>query len=109
MKAKTTSKGFYPFQILKKNHPFNSILSIVLALAVINLSISCSYYKVKDLTTSQEEFEKKISDFNQIGHYAIVHSGDELFHLDKIQIESNKQKNIFKIFFSIRYTKIVPI
>ena len=54
MKAKTTSKGFYPFQILKKNHPFNSFLSIVLALAVINLSISCSYYKVKDLTTSKE-------------------------------------------------------
>ena len=90
MKAKTTSKGFYPFQILKKNHPFNSFLSIVLALAVINLSISCSYYKVKDLTTSQEVFEKKLNDFNQIGHYAILHSGDELYHLDNISIDQER-------------------
>lgn len=87
MKSKVTKKGINPFQILKNNHLLKSSVSILLSLAVINLSISCSYYKVKDLTTSQEDIEIKINDFNRMGYYAIVHSGGNTFHLDKIKID----------------------
>jgi hypothetical protein len=91
MKAKTTM-GFNPLMVFKRHHPINSFLSLVLALAVINLSTSCSYYKVKDLTTSQEEINKRITNFNESEHYAIIHSGDELFHLSNIKID--KEQNV---------------
>ena len=89
MKAKTTL-GFNPLKMFKKHHPINSFLSVVLALAVINLSTSCSYYKVKDLTTSQEEISQRIINFNESEHYAIIHSGHELFHLRDIKIDEKQ-------------------
>ena len=91
MKAKT-NLGFNPLMVFKKHHPINSLLSVILALAVINLSTSCSYYKVKDLTTSQEEINKQITNFNEREYYAIIHSGNELFHLRNIKID--KEQNV---------------
>jgi hypothetical protein len=92
MKFKVTKKGFNPFKIFKKNHLLQSFISTLLSLAIINLSISCSYYKVKDLTTSQEDIEIKINNFNSMGYYAIVHSGEKIFHLYEINI--NQENNV---------------
>jgi len=91
MKSKVTQKGFNPFKVFKKNHALKSFVSILLSLAVINLSNSCTYYKVKDLTTSQEDIEIKINDFNKMGYYAIVHSGNNTFHLDDIKIDQENK------------------
>jgi len=90
MKTCNTIKGFNLIQVFKTNHLFKTCLSILLALAVINLPISCSYYKVKDLTTSKEAIEKRINDFNKTEYYAIVHSGDNVYHLDKINIDQER-------------------
>jgi hypothetical protein len=87
MKSKVTKKVFNPFKVLKKNHTLKTFVSVLLSIAIINLSNSCSYYKVKDLTTSSEDIEIKINNFNQMGYYAIVHSGNNTFHLDEIKID----------------------
>ncbi|WP_242131902.1 hypothetical protein [Aestuariivivens marinum] len=85
MKIKTTL-GFNPLKMFKKHHPINSFLSVALALSVINLSTSC-YYKITDLTTSQEEINERIATFKSFGHYTIIQSGENLFHLNNIKID----------------------
>ena len=90
MKTKDKIKGLNPFKVFRKNHPLNSFLSIILALAVLNLSNGCAYYKVKDLTTSEKEISNKITDINKAGYYAIIHSDGKVFHLNNIKIDQNR-------------------
>ena len=90
MEARTTFRN-NPFKVLKKHQTINSFISTVLALAVINLSTGCSYYKITDLTTTQEEINERIVNLNKSEFYSIVQTGDNLIHLSNIKIDTENK------------------
>ncbi len=85
---------FSPLQFFIKNHQFTSILSILLTCAFLNLIVSCSYYNVKDLTTSSDTISKQLDDFNKAESYIVVHSGENIWHLNNIVL-NEEDKSLF--------------
>ena len=81
-----------PFNFIRNHHPLKSFLSIVLTIAIINLSTGCAHYKVQDLTSSPDDMNQKIADFNKEGYYAIIHSGKRVFHLRQINVDQEKNQ-----------------
>jgi len=64
---------------------------MLLVFSFLNLIISCSYYNVRDVTTTPENVAQKVQDFNMTQKYAIVHSGADIWHLSNLIInEDNK-------------------
>ncbi|MCJ7757669.1 MAG: hypothetical protein MUP24_05940, partial [Gillisia sp.] len=62
-----------------------------LAVSFLNLIISCSYYNVKDVTTSSETMSSQIDEFNKAQKYAVIHSGQNTWHLNNLVLnEDNK-------------------
>ena len=76
---------FYTFKKTSK------IISSILSVAILHLSISCSYFTVKDLPTTEENISKTIDEFNQSEKYAIVHSDSLSWHLNDIVVNDDKQ------------------
>ena len=85
---------FSPLQFFLKNHKFTNILSILLTCAFINLIVSCSYYNVKDLTTSSDTISKQLDDFNKAQSYIVIHSGENIWHLNNIVL-NEEDKSLF--------------
>jgi hypothetical protein len=62
-----------------------------LTVSFLNLIISCSYYNVKDVTTSSETMSSQIVEFNKAQKYAVIHSGQDTWHLNNLVLnEDNK-------------------
>ena len=79
---KTNNKHtFRPLFFFNKNKKITSCLSLVLMVAFLNLLVNCSYYNVKDFTTSPETIAKQMEDFNTTHKYVIIHSGESVWHL----------------------------
>ena len=90
MKSSTNQK-FRPLFFFVINKRITSVLSMLLALSFLNLIIGCSYYNVRDITTTPESVAQKVQDFNMTQKYAIVHSGADIWHLNNLIInEDNK-------------------
>ncbi len=62
-----------------------------MALAFLNLYVSCSYYKVQDVTSDQAQMAKEIDNFNKMGRYAIISIDDQSWHLDDLVINEDNQ------------------
>lgn len=77
--------------VLRQPKKFTKLVSVGLAMAVLNLSIACSYYSVKDVPTTEETISKQISEFNTSEKYAIVHSDSLSWHLKGMIINDDKQ------------------
>ncbi len=58
---------------------------------LLNLTVGCSYYKVKPVTTTPETMGNQIDDFNKMGRYAIIHSGNESLHLRNVIVNIDGQ------------------
>jgi len=80
----TISKKNNPLKVFRANNQLNKCFTILLTITFLNLTISCSYYNVKDIASSPEEIANQIKDFNAIQGYAIIHSGEHIWHLDKL-------------------------
>ena len=90
MKSSTIQK-FRPLFFFINNKKVTSFLSMLLVLSFLNLIIGCSYYNVRDITTTPESVAQKVQDFNMTQKYAIVHSGADIWHLNNLIInEDNK-------------------
>jgi len=76
------------FKLLKKNK-FKSINAIVLALALLNLTVGCSYYNVKKVRTTPETMPEHIQSFNQQNKYIILHDKGQTWHLTDITISED--------------------
>ncbi|WP_299162464.1 hypothetical protein [uncultured Eudoraea sp.] len=86
-----SQKKFLPFYFFRKNQKFSSFLSLFLTLSFLNLIISCSYYKVRDLTTSPETMARQIDELNESQKYVVIHSGGTIWHLENLVLsEENK-------------------
>ncbi len=80
-----------PVSYFRNHHRLSVFISVLLSIALINLTLSCSYYKVKEVTSDQAEMAKTIDDFNKMGRYAVMHSGTHSWHLTKLTINEDKQ------------------
>jgi len=86
-----TNQKFRPLFFFIKNKKIRSFLSMFLAVSFLNLIISCSYYNVKDVTTSSETMSSQIDEFNKAQKYAVIHSGQNTWHLNNLVLnEDNK-------------------
>lgn len=80
---------FRPLFFFAKNKNLSSFLSVLLVLSFLHLIISCSYYNVRDITTTPEGVAQKVQEFNMTQKYAIVHSGEDIWHLSNLVINED--------------------
>ncbi|MBT8258402.1 MAG: hypothetical protein KJO49_08025 [Bacteroidia bacterium] len=83
--------SFSPIAFFRKHKRLSTSISVMLSIAIINLTWSCSYYKVNEVTSEQAEMAKQIDDFNKMGRYAIMHVDDFSWHLTKLVVNEDKQ------------------
>ena len=88
MKSSSKQK-FRPLFFFANNKKGSSFLSILLVISFLNLIIGCSYYNVRDVTTTPENVAQKVQDFNVTQKYGIVHSGTDIWHLSNLIINED--------------------
>lgn len=65
-----------------------SYLAILLSLAVLNLTFSCNYYKVKEVKAeNDQEVARQIKEFNEMGKYVIIHKINSSFELADVTVD----------------------
>lgn len=82
------------------SHPFllqsfrnkSKIICILISFAFLNMSIGCSYYKSKRISTNSDNFVSQYNSVNKKEHYAIIHSGNEIMHLINIIVNEDKKE-----------------
>jgi hypothetical protein len=70
----------------------SKIISLLTAIAFLNLAVGCSYYKSKSLPTNSDNFSQQYNSINKKERYAIIHSGNEKWHLNNIKINEDKKE-----------------
>ena len=85
---KNNTKPFVSLNLSKKQSVY---ISMLLSLAILNLSISCSYYTVRNVPTTKENVSKQIKEFNQSEKYVIIHSDSLYWHLSEVVINEDTQ------------------
>ncbi|MBD0849483.1 hypothetical protein [Maribacter arenosus] len=90
MKSLSKQKN-YPLSFFGKNKRFTSFLSMLLTLAFLNLNVGCSYYNVRNVTTSSETMYGQIEEFNKSQQYAVMHSGLNTWHLNNLVLNEDNQ------------------
>lgn len=91
MKTQIQKSKMGRLSFFHKNKKVLTTVSCLLAIAIINLSISCSYYTVKKVTTTQENISNTVKKFNQSEKYVIIHSNDLSWHLNNMVINEDDQ------------------
>ncbi|WP_223034709.1 hypothetical protein [Hanstruepera marina] len=106
---KTITNDSCPLIVFKKNKNLTRGLALILTFTFLNLIISCSYYNVKDLTTSPETLSKQIENFNSESRYAVIHTGITIWHLENIILnEDNKTITGIAQELSLEHTPLQP-
>ncbi|TXE09301.1 hypothetical protein ES711_05060 [Gelidibacter salicanalis] len=67
------------------------VIAVFLALAVLNVSISCSYYSVKNVPTTKETMSQQVKTFNDAQKYVMLHTASETWHLKNMVINEDDQ------------------
>lgn len=80
--------AFNLFLHFKKNNGTNRTISYLLVLAVLNLSTSCSYYKVKDIQIDKDQLAQQIQTFNAARNYAII---NKTWHLENLVVNDDER------------------
>ncbi|MCF7567651.1 hypothetical protein L3X37_04635 [Sabulilitoribacter arenilitoris] len=94
--------------LLKLKKKVGTVISVLLSLAIINLSVSCSYFTVKNVPTTKETLVKEIKTFNETKKYVVIHSINNSWHLDNMVINEDEQNisgTITPINFEHQYQK----
>jgi len=104
-----TNQNFFPLLFFTKNKKLRSFLSIFLSVSFLNLILSCTYYNVKDVTTSPEKMSGQIADFNKAQKYAVIHSGKKTWHLNNLVLnEDNKTISGTAISVDVNHVPLKP-
>ncbi len=84
-------RKFNPLFIFKKNKRFTTHLSMFLTLAFLHLIVGCSYYTVRNVSTTPVNIPTQIEELNQSHDYIIIHSGDEIWYLGNALIDTDNK------------------
>lgn len=77
--------------IFKPQLKYTKFVSVCLTIAVLNLSMSCSYYSVKNIPTVEENISQQMAQFNSSEKYVIVHSDSLSWHLKDMVLNDDEQ------------------
>jgi hypothetical protein len=81
MKTRSLSR-FRPLYYFQEHKRIKSGLSVFLAIAFLNLSTGCSYYRVKTIPPQDyKETAQQIKAFNEADKYIILHKNNASLHL----------------------------
>ncbi len=80
--------AFDLFLHFKTNNGTNRTISYLLVLAILNLSSSCSYYKVKDIQIDKDQLSQQIQTFNAERNYAII---NKTWHLENLVVNDDER------------------
>ena len=83
-------------------------ISILMSLAILNLSVSCSYYTAKNVPTTKETVLDHIKTFNEAKNYVVIHSNSQSWYLSDMIINDDEQNisgTISPINFEHQYKK----
>ena len=80
---------FSPFNLFKKHKKVTSYICVFLALCTLNLTTSCSYYKVKRLDTSTKSISDHVKAFNQQEKYVIINTPKNSWHLNNVVLNED--------------------
>jgi len=81
MKTNTVSQ-FRPLIYFQKQEKIRSALSVLLTIALLNLTTGCSYYRVKTIPPQDyKETAQQIKAFNEANKYIILHKNHASLHL----------------------------
>ncbi|HEX9150786.1 MAG TPA: hypothetical protein VF842_01815, partial [Flavobacterium sp.] len=89
MKKKQSTSDLTLLQIIRKR---SRIISIIMTFAFLNLCLGCSYYKSKPIQTNPDNFATKYKSINKNDRYVIIHSGNETWHLNNLEINEDKKE-----------------
>ncbi|WP_422107377.1 hypothetical protein [Winogradskyella sp.] len=80
-----------PPNLFKTHNSITRFTSICLVIAVLNLSVSCSYFTVRDVETSEEMIMQQVNDFNSSRKYVIIHFDNDSWHLENMVLNDDEQ------------------
>jgi len=83
--------NFRPVYFFHKNKKITSNLSILLIIAFLNLTVSCSYYKTKNVQTSPATVAEQIRSFNEQQKYVVIHANNLSWHMEKLIINEDEK------------------
>jgi len=82
--------NFRPIYFFHKNRKTTSNLSILLIIAFLNLTVSCSYFKTKNVQTSPATFAEQIRSFKEQQKYVVIHANNSSWHLENLIINEDE-------------------
>ena len=70
----------------------SKIIATITLFAFMNFVISCSYYKSRSINTNPDNFSNQYKSIDKKERYAIIHSGNETWHLSNIIVNEDKKE-----------------
>ncbi len=77
------------FYLIRKN---SQVISVFMTLVILNMSISCSNYRTKTITSKSDTFAQKYNSKNRNNRYIIVHTDTETWHLNNPIINEDQKE-----------------
>jgi len=87
MKSTPKKQSKSPFSFRNDKKPIRQ-MAIFMAICVLNLSVSCNYYKVKKLPITQDNIVQTIQEFNMERNYAVI---NQSLHLANLVINEDER------------------
>jgi len=84
-------QSFCPLSFFVKRRRLTSFLSVLLTLSLLNLLTGCSYYNVRNLTTTSETLAGQINEFAENQQYVVIHSGQDTWHLTALRVNEQEK------------------
>ncbi|WP_242206474.1 hypothetical protein [Aestuariivivens insulae] len=82
------SRSYISLRLSRKQSVF---ISTFLILTILCFSISCSYYNVRNVATTQEEISTGVNEFNKADKYVILHFDALQWHISDMVISEDDQ------------------
>ena len=89
MKKKLKLSNAILFQSIRKNR---KIISVIMIFVFLNMYIGCAYYKARTISTNADNFANNYKSINKTDRYLIIHSDDQIWHLNNLSINEDKKE-----------------
>lgn len=89
-----TQQGLYDCSFLQFIRTKSKVISMITLFAFLNFAVGCSYYKSKPLPTNSDNFARQYNSINKKERYVIIHSGNDIKHLNNLTINEDKKEII---------------
>lgn len=85
-------QGLSNFSLLQFVRTKSKVISMITLFAFLYFAIGCSYYKSKPLPTNSDNFARQYNSINKKERYVIIHSGNDIKHLNNLTINEDKKE-----------------